>query len=304
MNTRTGIALAASVLALLATPASGLCQTKPVASPSLPIQYEELTAPQLVEAVARSGGVCIIPMGILEKHGPHLPLGTDLLSIREVALRAARQEYSVVFPQYFCGQIFEAKHQPGTIAYSTDLIWKLLQETCDELARNGFKKIILANGHGGNRFFTYYFCQAQLEKPRDYSVVLFVPGEDTTISKKMRALRQTTEDGHAGESETSEVLAFRPDLVHLDRAKDQSGENLHRLDYLPFNFEGIWWYARYPNHYSGDGSYGKAELGELYFQRESGQLAKLVNALKKDTTIEELQRRFFEDAQHPLNTKQ
>ena len=115
-----------AVLTLMICSNAGTSQTRTPELGGLPIQYEELTAPQIVEAVAKSGGVCIIPMGILEKHGPHLPVGTDLLSIREVALRAAKQEYAVVFPDYYCGQIFEAKHQPGAIAYSTDLIWKLL----------------------------------------------------------------------------------------------------------------------------------------------------------------------------------
>ena len=88
-------------------------------------------------------------MGILEKHGPHLPLGTDIFECRKVALTAAGQEYSIVFPTYFAGQINEARHQPGTIAYSPELIWKMLQETCEELSRNGLKKIIIVNGHGG-----------------------------------------------------------------------------------------------------------------------------------------------------------
>src|SRR5256886_2838535 len=61
------------------------------------------------------------PFGILEKHGPHLPLGTDLLDVRYAALHAAEQEYTVVFPEYYFGQIFEARHEPGTVAYSAHL---------------------------------------------------------------------------------------------------------------------------------------------------------------------------------------
>jgi len=116
---------------------------------SLPVQWEELTAPDFVTAVARSAATVIVPLGIVEKHGPHLPMGTDLFDARELSLRAAREEYAIVFPPYYFGQIFEAKHQPGTLAYSERLIWDLLQETVDEIARNGAKKIILVNGHGG-----------------------------------------------------------------------------------------------------------------------------------------------------------
>ena len=88
----------------------------------------------------QSKGTCLLPFGILEKHGPHLPLGTDLLNVRYASLQAVAQEYAVVFPEYYFGQIFEAKHEPGTVAYSLELQLKLLQETTDEMARNGCKK--------------------------------------------------------------------------------------------------------------------------------------------------------------------
>jgi creatinine amidohydrolase len=135
---------------------SVLAAQQPVQS-ELPYKMEELTAPKFLKAVEKAGGVCIIPMGILEKHGPHLPLGTDIFESREIAFTAAQTEYAVVFPQYFIGQIFEARHQPGTIAYSNELMWKMLEETCKELSRNGLKKIILLNGHGGNTSFLTYF---------------------------------------------------------------------------------------------------------------------------------------------------
>ena len=123
----------------------------------LAINYEDLTAPDFVKAVQQSSGVCLLTLGILEKHGPHLPLGTDIYECRKVASTAAEQEYCLVFPTYFAGQINEARHQPGTIAYSPELIWNMLQETCDELSRNGLKKIIIVNGHGGNNDFLRYF---------------------------------------------------------------------------------------------------------------------------------------------------
>ena len=153
-------------------------------APDLSVRYDELTAPDFVRAVAKSDGVCLVPVGIMEKHGPHLPLGTDLFDCREVSLRAARQEYSIVFPEYFVGQIFEARHQPGTMAYSVHLMLELLQETCDELARNGIKKVILVNGHGGNDELLHFFCQAQLASRKDYVVYLFERGYGGTPASR------------------------------------------------------------------------------------------------------------------------
>src|SRR5689334_19755387 len=116
----------------------------------LSVHWEELTAADFRDAITRAQGTCLLPFGIMEKHGPHLPLGNDLLNVRYAALRAAEQEYAVVFPEYYFGQIFEAKHEPGTVAYSRGLQLQLLQETTDEMARNGCKKVIIVNGHGGN----------------------------------------------------------------------------------------------------------------------------------------------------------
>ena len=141
-----------------------------ISAQELPIKMEEMNALQFKEAVKKSEQTVILPIGVLEKHGPHMPLGTDVYTAREMALRAAEKEYTVVFPWYYFSQINEAKHQPGTIAYSPELIWKILQETLDELSRNGFKKIIIVNGHGGNKAFLEYFGISQLSQRRDYAL--------------------------------------------------------------------------------------------------------------------------------------
>ena len=140
------------------------------AQSKLSVKWEELTAADFRQAIQQSKGTCLLPFGILEKHGLHLPLGTDLLNVRYASLHAAEQEFAVVFPEYYFGQIFEAKHEPGTVAYSMDLQLKLLQETTDEMARNGCKKIIIVNGHGGNEHLLPYFAQSQMDKPKDYVV--------------------------------------------------------------------------------------------------------------------------------------
>src|ERR1700747_134841 len=159
----------------------------------LSVHWEELTGPDFIQAIRQSGGTCLLPFGILEKHGPHLPLGTDLLDVRHAALAAAEQEYAVVFPEYYFGQIFEARHQPGTVAYSSRLQLELLQETTDEMARNGCKKVIIVNGHGGNENLLPFFAQAQLEKPHDY--VVYVMG---MLERPKGVPWKTTLDMHAG----------------------------------------------------------------------------------------------------------
>src|SRR2546426_2434370 len=167
----------------------------------LSVHWEELTAADFRDAIARAQGTCLLPFGILEKHGPHLPLGNDLLNVRYVTLTAAQQEYAIVFPEYYFGQIFEAKHQPGTVAYSRGLQLELLQETADEMAQNGCKKIIIVNGHGGNNSLLPFFAQTQLDMPHDY--VVYVLGIMRSAQGEPAHKSNPATDMHAGESETS-----------------------------------------------------------------------------------------------------
>ena len=241
-----------------------------------------------------------MPFGILEKHGPHLPLGTDLLNVRYAALHAAEQEYAIVFPEYYFGQIFEAKHEPGTIAYSRETELRLLQETTDEMARNGCKKIIIVNGHGGNESLLPFFAQSQLEKPHDYVVYV----QWGANKEPHNPLKKDSLDMHAGQSETSNTMITRPDLVHLDRAGQETGAD-QKHDPLPETvYTGIWWYARFPDHYSGDGTIASKELGDADIKLWVSTIAETIRAVKADDNSLRLQNEFFEKSRHPLDTKQ
>jgi creatinine amidohydrolase len=266
----------------------------------LSTKWEELTAGDFREALSKAQGTCLLPFGILEKHGPHLPLGTDLLNVRYVAEHAAQQEYAVIFPEYFAGQIFEAMHEPGTIAYSADLQLRLLQETTDEMARNGCKKVIIVNGHGGNEHLLPFFAQSQLAKPHDY-VVYVQWGHEAT---KKAGAEKSGPDWHAGESETSNVLVTHPNLVHMDRAASESGADQKRVK-LPENvYTGIWWYARFPNHYSGDATTASKEQGEADVQSWINTVVRAIRAIKADDESLKLQNEFYEKSRRPLDTKQ
>jgi creatinine amidohydrolase len=270
------------------------------AQQKLSVRWEELTADDFRSAIGVSKGTCVLPIGILEKHGPHLPLGTDLLNVRYASLHAAEKEFAVVFPEYYFGQIFEAKHEPGTIAYSRRIQLDLLQETTDEMARNGCKKVLLVNGHGGNESLLPYFAQTQLDKPHDY-VVYVQWGRN---SRPKNSLKTDPLDMHAGQSETSNTIVTHPDLVHMDRVKQESGAD-QKHDPLPETvYTGIWWYARFPDHYSGDGSLASKELGEADMKSWIETIEEAIRAVKHDENSLKLQNEFYEKSHHPLDTKQ
>jgi creatinine amidohydrolase len=279
-----------ALLALLFIFGAGVARAQELHS-----RWDELVASDWPKALKLSDSVCILPIGILEKHGPHVPIGSDLIQVREWAARATKKEYAVVFPDYFYGQINEARHQPGTFALPERVVWDLLEATCDEIARNGFKKILIINGHGGNPELIKYFIQTRLEKQRDYAVYFFEPSSDSLYAKKMAALHRSDPAGdqHAGERETASLLYLRPDLVKMDSASNESGANQKRL-HIPNVYTAIWWYADYPNHYAGEGAKATRELGELVNEHFIGQLVTALKDVKSDTKTLALQKEFFD----------
>ncbi len=284
------------------SPASTPAPPPPSTHSTLSVHWEELTAAEFRDAITRAQGTCLLPFGIMEKHGPHLPLGNDLLNVRYVALNAAQQEYAVVFPEYYFGQIFEAKHQPGTVAYSRRLQLDLLQETTDEMARNGCKKIIIVNGHGGNNSLLPYFAQTQLDTPHDY--VVYVQGFPESGPDEPKHKSNPATDMHAGESETSLSLIARPDLVHQDRAAQESGADQARQQLPAGLYTGIWWYARFPNHYAGEGAAASRELGQYEARTWINGIVQAIRAVKADQESLRLQNEFYERSRHPLDTPQ
>lgn len=279
-----------SIVALLA-----VAFAVPAAAQDLPSRWDELTASDWPKAMERSASTCILPIGILEKHGPHAPIGSDLIHVREWAARATKKEYAVVFPDYFYGQIYEARHQPGTFALPPRVVWDLLESTCDEIGRNGFKKIVIVNGHGGNPNLLRYFVQTQLGRRHDYVVYFFDPAADPALDEQVKKLRKSDPAGdqHAGERETSTLLYLRPDLVQMDRAATESGANQKRLA-LPNLYTAIWWYAGFPNHYAGEGAKATAELGRVLTESRIEALTRALRAAKADQSAPALQKEFFD----------
>ena len=263
----------------------------------IPVRWDELTASDWPLALEKSNRTIILPVAVLEKHGPHAPIGSDLIRARQLAARTAEKEYAVVFPDYYFGQVNEAKHIQGTFSLPNDLTFELLEETVKEIARNGFNKIMIINTHGGNPPMLRYFVQTQMENERDYAVFLYDPNNDQAFEEQVAALRKTDPAGdqHAGESETSTLLYLRPDLVQLDRATNESGANQERLPEIPDIYNGIWWYASYPHHYAGKGGEATKELGELIVEHKVNSIARALEAVKEDTATLELQNQYFQD---------
>jgi creatinine amidohydrolase len=262
--------------------------------------WEQLTGDLFPQAVKEAKGVCLLPMSVIERHGHHMPLGTDMFIAREVCGRAAELEPVVVFPDFIFTQILEARHVPGTIAIDGDLFPRLLENVCSEIARNGLKKIVLYSAHGGNWNYSPFFAQTRLGQTRDYAVYVANPPLSPEDENDLAATWETEVDGHAGEQETSEILRIHPELVRT-RSLPTNGEGMPkgRLKALTEAglYTGIWWYADHPTHYRGDGRPATPEKGEKFLTAKARALAKALKLVKEDKATLKLQQEFFRAAE-------
>lgn len=263
------------------------------------MRWEELTGDRFVEAVKECEGVCLIALSVIERHGHHLAMGTDMYEGRGMLERVAKLEPVILFPDYYFTQIPEARHLAGTISIDGDLMIRLLDNVCREIARNGLKKIVLVNAHGGNFGLTALYNMLQLYQPKDYVVYLVQP---FPFMGQANVPWPNEEDGHAGPGETSMMLALRPDLVQMDLLKDDGeGQARNRLQHLREAQvqTGIWWYADHPTHYSGNAKYATAAAGENLLDAIAEGIAKAVRAIKADTEAKRLQDEFFAASSNP-----
>ena len=253
-----------------------------------------------VEEYLRHDDRAVLPLGSTEQHS-HLRLTVDCILPERVAADAAEPLGVVVFPVLPYGVTPYFREFPGSISLRVETHLRVVGDVLDGMAHSGFRRILIVNGHGGNESLLPLFAQSQLATPRDYVVYVFglpnlnVPG---------RPPLKTKNDMHAGETETSHMMVARPDLVHLDRAEGESGADQNRLQLPESLYTGIWWYAKFPEHYSGVGSAGNQELGAFDQKTWSSQIADAIKAIKADQQALKLQNEFFEKTQHPLDTKQ
>lgn len=264
------------------------------------MKWQELTAPQFAAAVKETGGVCILPMGVVEKHGEHLPLGTDYLTGDAIANRAAEIEPAIVFPSYYFGQIHEARHQPGAIAINARLMLELLENVCREIARNGLSKIILLNCHGGNSAALRLFLFEMLERRHEFLLYLadiasYGPDANDPTWKSMK---QASDDHHAGEFETSVMLAAYPNLVHMEQIGGH-GHPLGRQAHLDKVATSVWWYADFPDHYAGDAALATRQKGDYLLDCMVKRVAQHIGNVKRDTSTAALLDEFHRRANTP-----
>ncbi|HML49185.1 MAG TPA: creatininase family protein [Clostridia bacterium] len=254
------------------------------------VRWDHLTPPEF-KALVRNEKLCIVPMGSLERHGEHMPYGTDALVAHAIAVGAAEMEPCVVFPPYWFGQVHEASCFTGAINFPTRLLLEMLEVLLDQISHNGFTKILILNGHGGNTDFLRYFAMSQLDREVPYTLYIGNAGSGERMKEVSK--QWETDGGHADESETSTVMAILPGLVKMEYHKFEEPILPNRdISHLKAH-TGLWWYAMYPEQVTGCPSKATREKGERVFEAAKADVADLIRSIKDDTIVPEMQQEFY-----------
>jgi creatinine amidohydrolase len=280
----------------------------PAQAQTLPAKWEDLTAADFVKALAKSGGTCMLPIGSVDKFGPAGPLGTNLYLVRLVALEAAKQEYAIVFPDYFASVTGSSAALPGTIAYSPHLRVELLQETIGEMARNGCRKILLVNGHTTNMPFLSTFLEDFHQQPHDYALYYIYGPEFPVFASQYAKLPKDIQpsapgvDGHGGEERIAALLAWYPDLIHLDRAHDEPSSGGHgaanERDIAP-RHTASGFVDSVSNGYSGDPSGATVTRGKALVKYVVDRLVLALKDIKADDKTVEVEKTYIRMRDNP-----
>lgn len=263
--------------------------------------------PALREA---SHKTCVIPIGSVEKHGLHLPLGTDTIHASVIAYMASQIETVTVAPDFWYGDVPGAQPDGG-MTFRTDLAIDMLENLCDQIGNQGFEKILLCNGHGGNSAMLHLFQRRMENKKKPYAVLRtgfpypasgIMP--ELLLEKGRDAIPELTESdcdylvefyqakklvGHACLGETAHMMGICPENVHLDHLGIESGKSTEVARHLVN--EGLLptdngWELHYPNFYTADDPIGcTRNIGRASLRIASEVMAKKFKLLKKDENI-------------------
>lgn len=253
------------------------------------MKWLELAATDFDKALRKSKGVVLVPIGSIEIHGPHLPVGCDTLIAGKLVEMVAEREPVVVAPAMAYTMAPVARLHPGGISLPPELLVEHLQKVCDELARNGFNKIVLVHAHGGNVPMHQMTLATTLDRAKPYSLYSIPPlaGAGEVIAR----LKESDEYGHACEVETSLALYVFPELCSMDRVRGKVYHRQRDLDVGPAATP-VDWAAHYPHYAVGDASKASAEKGEKIMNAWVDAVVDVVRKVKEDTTVEQIMAKF------------
>ncbi len=231
------------------------------------------------EAARRDRPVVVVPVGSIEQHGPHCPVDVDISNAHGIVVRAAETVTDfpfIVGPEISLGFTHYNQGFPGTVTLGLETFIAVVADVCRSIHRNGFERIVLVNGHGGN----HHPMRSAVVKVAEENIYALALSHWELMRDELAAWSERDKGsiGHAGEWETSIQLYLRPELV--DRSK-QIAE-----DWVPSvapEFSHITFPERQretPNGVMGDPTVASAQKGERYVTKAAERLAQLARAYR------------------------
>lgn len=176
-----------------------------------------------IQSMSNKDNVVIIqPVGAIEQHGPHLPIAVDS-AISVGVLGKALEKLDANIPAYalpplYYGKSNEHWHFPGTITLSTATLTAIIMEVGESIYRSGFRKLVLMNSHGGQPQVMQMAARDLHVKYSDFMVFPIFTWRVPNITKELLTPKEAQQGMHAGDAETSIMLALLPEQVHMEKA--------------------------------------------------------------------------------------
>ncbi len=244
------------------------------------VLIEEMTWPEVRDAIAGGKRRVIVMLGAMEQHGPHLPIGVDTYLGYATGERLARRlGDALVAPVVSLG--YSPGHLPmaGTVSIEESTLEAVIADVCQSLARHGFREIILLCSHGGNYRALRNVLPRLRERHRTIRVSAVTDFDEWLEQTKGFAAREgldmTRLGVHAAQGETSLMLAARPELVQMDKACEGflGDASIRWRSKVPPPMDTM-----SPTGILGDARGSTRELGEKMFQERIEHLARMVES--------------------------
>jgi creatinine amidohydrolase len=233
--------------------------------------FDELTMKEFQQRMeSEEQPVVVLPIGAVEEHGEHLPLGTDTFQPLHVIEKVSEQVDLLIAPPLYYGLCNSTRNFPGTISLRFATLYNLILDILNEFARHGVLRIVILSGHAGRPHMAA-IKEAGSELMRTNPEIKLMVLSDYDIVYELRGKEFDPEDGHAGDIETSRIMAIRPELVKGKGVTSKPDFPPHRILPDPENY--------FPSGIMGDPTKADEKKGERLNKYVVEKLVELIKTL-------------------------